>query len=195
MLVTSFSWRLSYILFSGDSSGLRREFLSRFPSSTVLKRWMHRSESSQQGPVLELSVSFLPLVLYITSSGGMIPPVILNVTLCFSVFLEKYLTRAVIQSSDYLLESLLIWVHIPVQLLVCFVTFGEFFHIFELPCLKMKSVILLLWSIERFKWDNAYWALSTLHSEFLKWPSVVIINTTILSLNRDIKKGLDWGRG
>ena len=183
MLVTSFSWSLSYILFSGDSSGLRREFLSRLPNSTVLKRWMHRSESSQHGPVLELSMSFFPLVFYITSSGGMTPPVILDVTLCFSVFLEKYLKRAVIWSSNYLLESLLIWVHIPVQLLVCFVNFGEFFHIFELPCLKRKSVILLLlllWSIVRFKWDNAYWALSTLHSEFFKWPSVVIINITIL---------------
>lgn len=193
MLVTSFlgGWVTFYLQVT------LQDWESFFPSFLALfwKDGNAQSESSQQGPVLELSMSFLPLVLYITASGGMIPPVILNVTLCFSVFLEKYLIRAVIQSSDYLLESLLIWVHIPVQLLVCFVNFGEFFHVFELPCLKMKPVILLLWSIVRFKWDNAYWAHSTLHSEFFKWPSVVIINTTILSLNRDIKKGLDWGRG
>ena len=156
---------------------------------------MHRSESSWHGPVLDISMSFLPFVFYTVSSGGIIVPMILNVTLCLSVFLEKYLIRAVIQSNNYLLESLLIWDHIPVQLLVCFVSFGDFLHICELPCRKMKSVILLLllWGIVRFKWDNAYWALSTVHSEFFKWPPAAIINMTSLSFSRDIEKGLGWG--
>ena len=46
--------------------------------------------------MLELSMSLLPLAPYVTSSGRTISPVILNVTLSFSVFLEKYLIRAVV---------------------------------------------------------------------------------------------------
>lgn len=86
-----------------------------FPCCPVLPFWkggIHKSEESQQVFLLELSMSLLPLSPYITLSARTIFPMILNVTLCFSIFLEKHL------------ESLVIWVHTPVLLLISFVSFG-----------------------------------------------------------------------